>query len=352
MKNKLFYRNKSIIGLDISQTSIKVMDIDAEKWAVRGYGSLDLDPQKMLDALDGDGAYILEKLKELLANKTIGTLHSNYAVLGVPTARTYVRTFSLPVSAQKNMKDAIALEVEQYIPMPLSALYVDYEVIKRTKDTLTILMYAVPQKLIDDLLALVREAGLEVIMIEPGISAVARVLKATEEGQLPTVIVDIGPTATDIAILDGELRVTGGIAVGGNTFTLSLAKKLNISLENAHQYKVLNGLNPGPRQAKISAALKPDLQRITREVQRVIRYYTERFTTEQKLEQVLIVGAGSNMPGIGEFFTNDLIMPARVASPWQKLNFTQVKEPARQFKSRYITVAGLASIKESEVWND
>lgn len=29
----------------------------------------------------------------------------------------------------------------------------------------------------------------------------------------------------------------------------------------------------------------------------------------------------SNMPGIGDFFTNELIMPARVANPWQQLNF-------------------------------
>ena len=64
-------------------------------------------------------------------------------------------------------------------------------------------------------------------MIEPGINSVARVLESTEEGHLPTLIVDIGPASTDIAVLDNRaIRVSGGLGIGGNTFTLEIAKKL------------------------------------------------------------------------------------------------------------------------------
>ena len=188
-------------------------------------------------------------------------------------------------------------------------------------------------------------------MIEPGINAVGRVLTATEDGSLPTVIVDIGPANTDIAILDkGSIRVTGGIPIGGNSFTLDIAKKLNISLENAHQLKVLNGLSAGPRQQKLKEALEPSLERILVETKKVIRYYNERINSERKLEQLLIVGGGSNVPGIGEYFTNSLIMAARVASPWQKLDFGKVQEPPKQFRPRYITVAGIASINPGSIW--
>ena len=44
---KLFYNDKPIIGLDISQTGIKVMAVDPKKWLVLGYGSVDLDPAKV-----------------------------------------------------------------------------------------------------------------------------------------------------------------------------------------------------------------------------------------------------------------------------------------------------------------
>src|SRR5690606_31182732 len=144
--------------------------------------------------------------------------------------------------------------------------------------------------------------------------------EATEEGHLSTLIVDIGPASTDIAVLDNSaIRVSGGIGIGGNTFTLDIAKKLSITLENAHQLKVLNGINAGPRQAQLVRALTPSLDRISAEIRKVVRYYTERITDGRKLEQVLVVGSGSNVPGIGDFFTNELVMPARTASPWQQL---------------------------------
>ena len=81
-----------------------------------------------------------------------------------------------------------------------------------------------------------------------------------------------------------------------------------------------------------------------------MRYYSERISEQRKLEQLLVVGSGSNMPGIGEYFTNELVIAARVASPWQKLNFGKLPEPARQLRPRYITVAGLAIISPRSIW--
>jgi len=350
--SKLFYTPKPLIGLDISQTGIKVMAVDPKRWLVLGYGSLDLDPSKVQASLDSpDDPYLAENITNLLKQNIVGTLHSEHVVVGLPTGRTFSRTFTLPASEEKHISGAVEVEADQYIPIPLGSLYVDYEVIERTKENITVIMSAVPKVLVDTCLAAVRNAGLLPVMAEPSINAVARVLEVTEEGHLATLIVDIGAASTDIAVLDkGVIRVTGSVGIGGNTFTLDIAKKLGIALENAHQYKVLNGLNPGPRQAKLSAALHPSLGRIATEIRKVIRYYNERLVDDHKIEQVLIVGAGANVPGIGEFFTNELIMPARVASPWQKLDFGTLPEPNKQFRPRYITVAGLASVKTDEVW--
>lgn len=348
---KLFYKDKPTIGLDISQTGIKVMAVDPKKWLVLGYGSVDLDPASVQKSLDSGDAYLGDSLRDLLAEKVIGALPSTRTIVGVPTNRSFSRTFTLPAEAEKTLADAVEIEVDQYIPIPMSALYVDYEIIERSKEYLTVIMSAVPRTLIDNVLAAVASVGLEAVMVEPGVNAVARVLEATEEGHLTTLIVDIGPASTDIAVLDGgAIRISGGLGIGGNTFTLDIAQKLGITLENAHQLKVLNGLSTGPRQAKLTQALQPSLQRIAAEIRKVIRYYTERIEGGRKLEQVLVVGSGSNVPGIGDYFTNELVMPARVASPWQRLDFGTLPQPHKQFRSRYITVAGLASVKYEELW--
>lgn len=348
---KLFYHDKPIIGVDIGQTGIKVMAVDPKKWQVVGYGSIDLDPAKVQKSLDEDDGYLAQNIRSLISDKLVGVLPSNHTIIGVPTSRTFSRTFTVPVKAESTLADAVEIEADQYIPIPTGSLYVDYEVIERTKDELTVIMSAVPRVLVDSCLSAAQAAGLEPVMVEPGINAVARVLEATEKGHLPTVIVDIGPASTDIAVLDGgAIRVSGGIGIGGNTFTLDIAKKLGVALENAHQLKVLNGLSAGPRQAKITAALSPSLQRILTEVRKVIRYYNERLNDDRKLEQVLIVGGGSNVPGLGDYFTNELIMAARIASPWQMLNFGKLPQPSKQFRPRYITVTGLASVQQQEIW--
>jgi type IV pilus assembly protein PilM len=350
--SKIFYQDKPIIGLDISNTGVKVMSIDPKNWLVHGYGSIELEPLKFKDALEDSGnTYLTDSLKTLLKEKVIGDVVSKRAVIAIPTGRSYSRTFTLPVSTEKSLHDAVILEADQYIPIPSDSLYIDYEIIERNKKEITVLMSAVAKLIIDNLVASVKAAGLEPIFIEPSICSVGRVLTATERGELPTVIVDIGPASTDIAILDkGTIRVTGGLAVGGNTFTLEIAKSLNVELENAHQMKVLNGLNAGPRQQKLVGALTPSLDRILAEVKKVMRYYDERISKTRKLEQLLIVGSGSNLPGIGEYFTNALVMPARVASPWQKLDFGKLQEPPKQFRPRYITVAGLSSIHPGAMW--
>ena len=348
---KLFFNDKQIIGLDISNTGIKIMAIDTKKWLVLGYGSIDLEPIKVKESLEGDSTYLADNVKKLIKENIIGTLPSNHVALAVPTAKSYSRTFTLPISVEKNLKDAVELEVDQYVPIPASTLYIDYQIIERTKKEIVVLMSAISRSIVDKCIAAAEGAGLLVSLVEPGMNSVARLIKNTEDGELPTVIVDIGPASTDIAVMDkGVVRVTGGAAVGGNTFTLDIARKMSVALENAHQLKVLNGLNAGPRQAKIKSAVESSLNQIITETRRVMRYYIERISEQRKLEQLLVVGSGSNMPGVGEYFTNELVIAARVASPWQKLDFGKLPEPARQLRPRYITVAGLAIISPRSIW--
>jgi type IV pilus assembly protein PilM len=349
---KFFYKDKPIIGLDISNTGIKIMSADPKKWLVDGYGSIDLDPLKIKEAFENENStYLTDSIKLLRQEKNFGNLLGNRVVIAIPTARSYTRTFTLPSSAESSLDEAVILEAEQYIPIPVSTLYIDYEIIERGKKSITVLMSAVSRTILDNITKSVEAAGLQPVLIEPSITSVGRVLTATEDGTLPTVIVDIGPASTDIAILDrGSIRVTGGIPIGGNSFTLDIAKKLNVALENAHQLNVLNGLSAGPRKQKIRDALNPNLERILAEIKKVIRYYNERISTDRKLEQLLVVGGGSNVPGIGEYFTENLVMAARVASPWQKLDFGKLQEPPKQFRSRYITVAGAAILQPRNIW--
>lgn len=348
--SKYFYKDKPIIGLDISQTGIKIMAISTKKWTVLGYGSLDVDPAKLQQSLDTDGAYLTEQLKLLLETKVVGHLPSSHTVLSIPTSRTYSRTITLPGDVTGDLMEAVKLEADQYIPVAVEQLYIDYEVTSRTPEAITAYMCAAPQHVVDTCVLAAANAGLRAVVVEPNMNAVTRLLKLSENGDLPTVIVDIGAANSDVAVLDSTIKVTGGVAIGGNTLTLDIASALDIPLEQAHQLKVLSGINKSHRQKKITKAVTPSLQKIIAEVKKVMRYYEERVPGAGKIEQILIIGGGSNMPGLGDYFTEQIMLATRVASPWQNLNFGKLPQPARQFRSRYLSVAGLALVDPREIW--
>lgn len=350
MKRTLFLQKRPIMGLDISYTYVKLMAINADKWQVLAYGSTNSDPIKLRTSLTkNDPSYLEGLIRQTLTQNRIGPIATNHVVVSIPTNLTYSRSFSLPKLGISNLDEAVALEAEQYIPVALSELNLSYEVLSETKDSLEILMSAAPRTIVDAVVGACSSAGLTVVAVQPSINAVGRLLTLTEQGHLPTVIVDIGAADTDLAILNKTIRANASTQVGGNTLTYAIAEKLQVSLESAHQMKVLHGLSHSPRQEKIKTALQEPLSQLILEVHKIIRYYNERIKGAQKIEQIIIVGSGSDIPGLGEYFTDQLIMPARIASPWLALNFGSLPQPAKQFRQRYITVAGLAIINPGDI---
>ncbi len=349
MKRTLFLPPSSIIGIDISHTYIKMMSLTPSQWQVLGYGSINADSDKLRASLTGSPDYLIQLLKDLAAGNIIGKTPGAQAVVSIPTSVTYSRSVSLPKAAVKKLSDAVALEASQYIPVALSELNLSYEILSDAGETIDILMAAAPKRIIDNVEQACREVGLTTLNIQPGINAVAKLITSLEQGHLPTVIVDIGAADTNVAILNERVRATATVQVGSNALTYAISEHLGVSPESAHQMKVLHGLSHGDKQANILAAVQPTLTTIINEIKKIIRYYNERLDASARIEQIVIVGSGSDMPGLGEYFTDHLVMPARVANPWQSLNFGKLPQPAKQFRARYITVIGLASTKPSEI---
>lgn len=349
MKRTLFLHKRPIMGIDISYTYIKIMSIDPDKWTVTSYGSVNTDPIKLRQSLTGASNYLSDLIQDMLQKNIVGALPSDQVVVSIPTNVTYSRSVTLPKAGIKKLDDAIALEASQYIPVALSELNLSYEILSETEENIDILMSAAPKRIIDTVTAACNNAGLTVLAVQPSINAVARLITLTEQGHLPTVIVDIGAADTDLAILNERIRANASIQIGGNSLTYAISEKLGVSLESAHQMKILHGLSHGSKQQKIKEALEEPLSQIVSEVHKIIRYYNERLDASQKIEQVIIVGSGSDVPGLGDYFTNELVMPARIASPWVALNFGELPQPAKQFRPRYISVAGLATIRPEDV---
>jgi len=352
MNNTYFYQDKPLFGLDIGHSSIKVMQIewDNKRSVVTGYGVNRIDPKSITDGVITDPESIAKSALDLFKQHVIGEINTRRVALAIPATRTFNRIIKLPNLSTSELADAVKMEAEQYIPVPVDELYMDHMVISRSDKEIELFAVAVPKKIIDSYLTLSRLLGLEVVAIETTIGAEARLFVHTDLSDVPTVLIDFGSLSSDITIFDKTLIVTGTVGSGGDQFTELISKKLGVTRQEAHVIKTKYGLSLSKKQKEITEAIDPALQQLLKEIRRMIRYYEERFGEERKINQVVTMGGGANMPGLSDFMTNALRLPVRMSDPWHHVGFSKLQPPSDVERSMYVTVAGLALINPKEIF--
>jgi type IV pilus assembly protein PilM len=318
---------------------------------VTGYGVAGIDPKTMVDGVIIDPEGIAKVAHELFSKNIIGEITSRRASMALPASRTFNRTLTLPKMQAKDIPEAVKLEAEQYIPVPIDDLYIDYGIISETDKQIEILAVAVPKKIVDSYLTLTRLLGLEAILLETSIEAASRLFVHAEQSDVPTILIDLGSLSSDITIYDDTLIVTGTVPGGGDSFTDLIADKLKVSRQEAHVIKTKYGMGVSKKQKEIIEGLGPILEQMIKEIRRMVRYYEERANTDKKIDQIVTMGGGANMPGLSEHLTNTLRLPVRMVDPWQHLDFAGLQPPNTIEKSMYVTVSGLALANSKEIFS-
>ncbi len=354
MNNILFYKDRPVFGLDIGFSSLKVMQIETngKQKVVSGYGVTTFDPKALKDGVIIEPEILAKSVQELFARGLIGDITTRRVALAVPAARTFARTMILPSLKEKELVEAIQLETEQYVPVPIDELYVDYEIITKNDQEQEVLAVAVPKKIINSYLQLASLLGLEVVAIETTINSASRLFVQSEQSDLPAVLIDLGSLSSDITIFDKGIVVTGTVLGGGDSFTSTIADALGVSRQEAHVIKTKYGLGVSKKQKEITTSLDQILQQMIKEIRKMIRYYEERSATQGKIGQIVTMGGGANMPGLSEHMTNLLRLPVRMCDPWQRINFVGMEPPHAIERSMYVTVSGLALMNPKEVFHD
>lgn len=354
MNSKYFYKDKPLFGLDIGFGTIKVMQCEPNEksQAIVGYGVGGFDSNSIKDGVITDHKSLAEATKKLFENNIVGEINSRRVALSVPASRTYTRTINLPVLKDDELADAVRLEAEQYIPIPLDELYLDYIIIEKTENGIELLAVAVPKKIIDSYILLAHILGLEPVAFDNSILAAARLFQRQDDhSNIPAVLIDFGSMSTDITVYDKTVIVTSTIPRGGDIFSESIASALKVSREEAHIIKTKYGISKSKKQTEILTALKPSIDLLAKEIQRMIRYHEERSVSKEKIGQIISMGGGANMPGLSDYLTNAIRLPVRTCQPLQNFHLGKLRPPSALEKSIYATVAGLSLIKPEELFS-
>lgn len=357
-RTSYFYRDKPIFGLDIGHSSIKVMQISADSTSrktqpkLRGWGTASFDGSIIVDGELSKPEVIAAALKELFNKQLSGDVTTRRVALTIPTYRTFTRSINLPKLKSTELTQAIETEAERYIPLPLSDLNLDYEIVNTTEDSMDILVVAIPKKIVKSYMTLCRLVNIEPVLIETTMHAAGQILRQDTNSEVPTMIIDFGSLSSDVSLYHhGKILLMGTVPGGGENFTHTIEKALGVSYEAAGIIKNKYGLGLSKKQAEIIKALTPTLAPIIKEITRMLRYYEERFKGGKPIGQIIVLGGGANMPGLSDYLTNSLRLPTRTLDPWQYFDHSGFKLPTSDDKTMFATVAGLALTNPRKVFS-
>ncbi len=353
-KQSKFYHDKPVFGFDLGHSSLKVMQIEqpkgSDKPRMLGYGTSTFDASAVDNGVIIKPDVIAKSVQDLFANHLIGDISTKRVAVSIPAYRAFSRSIVLPKLKPKELQEAVRLEIEQYIPMPLDQLYYDYHVTTQGPEQTELFAVAFPKDVVDSYTVLTKLMGLEVVLVETTMSAAARLFNHDPHSDVATVIIDFGSLTSDISIFHKEVLVTGTVAGGGLVFTNALKEKLGVTEAEAGTIKTKYGLSASKKQKEIKEILAPTLEMIVKEIRRMMRYYEERYGNQQKIGQIILLGGGANMPGLSDYFTSELRLPVRAHDPWSYVDYKGLQPPSGPDRLMYATVAGLALVEPQEVF--
>lgn len=354
--NLSFHHQPPLFGLDIGHSSMKIMQMErraGKKPKVLGYGVSNYYPENAIsNGVIVNYEVLSLSLREMLSDRLIGEITANRVACTVPTSHTFSRPMSLPPLSKSQIDDAVKLEAEQYIPIPMENLYLDYDIFRQDAGGIDLVVVATPKNIVDSSLKFLESVGYEPVALEPTMNAAARLFSIADlPHQEASLLIDFGSISVDIAVLDQSMFVNSTISGGSDTLTNLMAKKLNITPSEAYVLKSQYGIGPGEKMVQIMEAARPILDPLVREVRKTMRYYDERAASRhRKISQIIITGGGGTMRGLNEYLAQELGVPTRSLNPWPNIDFGDLQPPAELARSMYVTVAGEAILSAQEIF--
>jgi type IV pilus assembly protein PilM len=266
----------------------------------------------------------------------------------------YTRVIDMPPLSEAELASALSWEAEQYIPVPLSEVNLDWQILgskempdsesralKRRK--MAVLLVAAPKKLIDKVVGVVQLAGLEPVGLETDLLALTRaVVPQAMTG--PILVCHLGAVGTEIGVIEGgQPAFVLAAATGGVALTRAIGAGLKLDFAQAEQYKRTYGLLDDQLEGKIKQVLLEPMTVIVNELKRAMGFYVAHAQAAVPMKQLVLSGGGAQLPGLGGYLAGQLNLETVVANPLAGVSWSsQVRNRWAGIESVFSVAAGLA----------
>lgn len=340
-------RPSHIVGVDIGTFSTKVVQLryEKERGILETYGELVNDSYfhesstaapSFLKHPDNEIVALLKNLfKE--ANVT-----AKDAVFAVPANSSFVAPIMLPTVEEKELREVIPYEARRYIPIPISEVVLDWEILGQDeeRDKIEVLLIAIPRETMEKFKRIEDGLGVKLHNLEIESFSMARSLKSHDLA--PTAFINFGHRTMSLAITDmGTVRIAHSLSRGSSELTQALERGLGINKERAETMKKDIGLSDKIEEKEIVSILAPLVEGYFSEIQRFITIYNRR--SPRVVQRINFTGGGANLKRLIEYAVNKFGMEVTRGSPFSNIVTPAFMQPIlREIGPSFSVAVGLA----------
>ena len=330
-------------GLDLSDLSLRVARLKRRGrfFRLASWGGMKIKPGIIEQGEIKDEDAVVAAIKKTLAKVNGEKIKTKYLIASLPEKKAFLQVIEMPKMQEEELKTSVPFEAENYIPLPIEKVYLDFQVIPSSNgaDRLNVLIAALPKEIVDSYVSCFKKAGLIPMALEVESQSIARAVVKNEISPFPFLIIDFGRNTTNFIVFSGySLRFTSSDSISSHELTEIISKTLKLSLDEAEKLKIKYGL----KDEKALKTMTPLLTDLMGEAKKCINYHKSQ---SGGIKKILLCGNGANLKGLSDFISSELKIRVEFANPWINILPEPLREvPGLSFKESlgYTTALGLA----------
>lgn len=311
----------TLIGIDISSTSVKLLEIgkNGNRYRVESYGVEPLPPNAVVEKNINDAEAVGEVIKRVVAKSRTSTKQAAVAVAG---SAVITKTIQMAAGlSEQELENQITVEADQYIPYPLDEVSIDFEVqgpSEQNPDQVDVLLAACRKENVELREDSLEIGGLEAKVVDVEAYAMERAFELidaqmdVDADERTIAVIDIGATMTTLSVLaDGKTIYTREQLFGGKQLTEEIQRRYGLSQEEAGLAKKQGGL-PDDYDMEV---LEPFKEAVVQQVARSLQFF---FSSSQynEVDTVVLAGGTASTTGIAEMVQEKVGTTTMVANPF------------------------------------
>lgn len=316
----IFSKTTDYFGIDIGATSVRLVQLKrhGNKPVLVAYGSTAL-PANLVAS---DAADASDQLAVIIKNlvKDAG-ITTKSVVAALPASKVFVSVITTPKLTAAELGKAVKYQADQYIPMPVDQVRLDWTVLGpgKNENEQLVLLIAAPNTTTEKYLQIFEKAGLELVALEVDVTALSRAVLTPDASQV--VMLDIGSLASTVSlVVNGAPRLIHSVPVGAAAFVQALGQGLKVDANEAMAMVQKFGMNKASMDGKILKYLQPIADNILDEIKKSTAFYLNE-NPDAKFEKLVFTGGSAGMPGLPLYVANSLKMPVELGNAWLNVSY-------------------------------